>query len=204
VQSTIHTKQDKARNATLLTKLAPEIFVLGSPERRRELWTEGPGVVLMRTEREKVTGDMRAQIAAGWVGAGAPTRIARDHGLDNLRAVAGSNAGSSCRALADDDERCPVGWMRLVIVARRSHAAKSRWRAALPSAVGTSIEPRLRPLQVMPRPTEAARDYRLQFPASGGIGILVLCLQDPPNCPSTIQSHSPGARTWDLTLLIAP
>src|SRR5262249_6136622 len=79
---------------------------------------------------------------------------------------------------------------------------KSRWRAALPSAVGTSIEPRLRPLQVMPRPTEAARDYRLKFPASGGIGILVLCLQDPPNCPSTIQSHSPGARTWNLTRLM--
>jgi N-methylhydantoinase B len=46
--------------------------------------------ILMRNVRfsEKVMGDIRAQVAAGWVGAEALSRIARDHGLDDLRAVA--------------------------------------------------------------------------------------------------------------------
>src|SRR5262245_35806187 len=37
---------------------------------------------------EKVMGDIREQLAAGWVGAKALTRIAQDHGLEDLRAVA--------------------------------------------------------------------------------------------------------------------
>src|SRR5262249_25511057 len=37
---------------------------------------------------EKVMGDIRAQLAAGWVGAEALTRIAQDHRLEDLHAVA--------------------------------------------------------------------------------------------------------------------
>jgi N-methylhydantoinase B len=46
--------------------------------------------ILTRNVRfsEKVMGDIRAQVAAGWVGSEALVRIARDHGLDDLRAVA--------------------------------------------------------------------------------------------------------------------
>jgi N-methylhydantoinase B len=46
--------------------------------------------ILTRNVRfsEKVMGDIRAQIAAGWVGTEALVRIARDNGLDDLRAVA--------------------------------------------------------------------------------------------------------------------
>jgi N-methylhydantoinase B len=46
--------------------------------------------ILTRNVRfsEKVMGDIRAQIAAGWVGTEALVRITRDHGLDDLRAVA--------------------------------------------------------------------------------------------------------------------
>src|SRR5215467_469390 len=46
--------------------------------------------ILTRNVRfsEKVMGDIRAQVAAGWVGAEALVRIARDHGLDDLRSVA--------------------------------------------------------------------------------------------------------------------
>ena len=46
--------------------------------------------ILARNVRfsEKVMGDIRAQVAAGWVGAEALVRIARDHGLDDLRGVA--------------------------------------------------------------------------------------------------------------------
>src|SRR5580704_1908081 len=46
--------------------------------------------ILTRNVRfsEKVMGDIRAQVAAGWVGTEALVRIARDHGLDDLRAVA--------------------------------------------------------------------------------------------------------------------
>src|SRR5215471_1320930 len=46
--------------------------------------------ILTRNVRfsEKVMGDIRAQVAAGWVGAEALVRIARDNGLENLRAVA--------------------------------------------------------------------------------------------------------------------
>jgi N-methylhydantoinase B len=46
--------------------------------------------ILMRNVRfsEKVMGDIRAQVAAGWVGTEALVRIARDHGLDDLRGVA--------------------------------------------------------------------------------------------------------------------
>jgi N-methylhydantoinase B len=46
--------------------------------------------ILTRNVRfsEKVMGDIRAQVAAGWVGTEALARIARDHGLDDLRAVA--------------------------------------------------------------------------------------------------------------------
>ena len=46
--------------------------------------------ILTRNVRfsEKVMGDIRAQIAAGWVGIEALARIARDNDLDDLRAVA--------------------------------------------------------------------------------------------------------------------
>jgi N-methylhydantoinase B len=46
--------------------------------------------ILTRNVRfsEKVMGDIRAQVAAGWVGTEALVRIARDHGLDDLRGVA--------------------------------------------------------------------------------------------------------------------
>jgi N-methylhydantoinase B len=46
--------------------------------------------ILTRNVRfsEKVMGDIRAQVAAGWVGTEALVRIARDHGLDDLRSVA--------------------------------------------------------------------------------------------------------------------
>ena len=46
--------------------------------------------ILARNVRfsEKVMGDIRAQVAAGWVGTEALVRIARDHRLDDLRAVA--------------------------------------------------------------------------------------------------------------------
>src|SRR5262249_44327049 len=46
--------------------------------------------ILTRNVRfsEKVMGDIRAQVAAGWVGTEALVRIAHDHGLDDLRAVA--------------------------------------------------------------------------------------------------------------------
>jgi N-methylhydantoinase B len=46
--------------------------------------------ILTRNVRfsEKVMGDIRAQVAAGWVGTEALARIARDHGLDDLRGVA--------------------------------------------------------------------------------------------------------------------
>ena len=43
--------------------------------------------ILTRNVRfsEKVMGDIRAQLAAGWVGAEALARIARDYQLDDLR-----------------------------------------------------------------------------------------------------------------------
>src|ERR1700674_4530959 len=46
--------------------------------------------ILARNVRfsEKVVGDIRAQVAAGWVGTEALVRIARDYGLDDLRGVA--------------------------------------------------------------------------------------------------------------------
>jgi len=46
--------------------------------------------LLMRNVRfgEKVMGDIRAQIASCWVGAEALVRIAKDHGLEDLRTVA--------------------------------------------------------------------------------------------------------------------
>jgi N-methylhydantoinase B len=46
--------------------------------------------ILTRNVRfsEKVMGDIRAQVAAGWVGTEALVRIVRDHGLDDLRGVA--------------------------------------------------------------------------------------------------------------------
>jgi N-methylhydantoinase B len=46
--------------------------------------------ILRRNVRfsEKVMGDIRAQLAAGWVGAEALTRIAQDHRLEDLHAVA--------------------------------------------------------------------------------------------------------------------
>jgi N-methylhydantoinase B len=46
--------------------------------------------ILTRNVRfsEKVMGDIRAQVAAGWVGTEALGRIARDYGLDDLRGVA--------------------------------------------------------------------------------------------------------------------
>jgi N-methylhydantoinase B len=58
---------------------------------------------------EKVMGDIRAQIAAGWVGAEALTRIARDHGLDNLRAVADEIIARSERAMRAGIAQLPKG-----------------------------------------------------------------------------------------------
>jgi N-methylhydantoinase B len=58
---------------------------------------------------EKVMGDIRAQIAAGWVGAEALTRIAREHRLDNLRAVADEIIARSERAMRAGIARLPNG-----------------------------------------------------------------------------------------------
>ena len=58
---------------------------------------------------EKVMGDIRAQIAAGWVGAEALTRIARDHGLDDLRAVADEIIGRSERSMRAGIAKLPHG-----------------------------------------------------------------------------------------------
>jgi N-methylhydantoinase B len=58
---------------------------------------------------EKVMGDIRAQIAAGWVGAEALTRIARDHGLANLRAVADEIIARSERAMRAGIAQLPRG-----------------------------------------------------------------------------------------------
>ena len=58
---------------------------------------------------EKVMGDIRAQIAAGWVGAEALTRIVRDHGLDNLRAVADEIIARTERAMRAGIARLPKG-----------------------------------------------------------------------------------------------
>lgn len=58
---------------------------------------------------EKVMGDIRAQIAAGWVGAEALTRIARDHLLDDLRPVADEIIGRSERAMRTGIAKLPRG-----------------------------------------------------------------------------------------------
>lgn len=58
---------------------------------------------------EKVMGDIRAQIAAGWVGAEALTRIAREHRLDDLRAVADEIIARSERAMRAGIARLPKG-----------------------------------------------------------------------------------------------
>ncbi|MSO77670.1 MAG: hydantoinase B/oxoprolinase family protein [Alphaproteobacteria bacterium] len=58
---------------------------------------------------EKVMGDIRAQIAAGWVGAEALTRIAHEYGLDDLRAVADEIIARSERAMRAGIARLPQG-----------------------------------------------------------------------------------------------
>jgi N-methylhydantoinase B len=57
--------------------------------------------ILRRNVRfsEKVMGDIRAQLAAGWVGAEALTRIAQDHRLEDLHAVANEIIDRSERAM---------------------------------------------------------------------------------------------------------
>jgi N-methylhydantoinase B len=57
--------------------------------------------ILTRNVRfsEKVMGDIRAQLAAGWVGAEALVRIVRDYQLDDLHAVADEIIGRSEQAM---------------------------------------------------------------------------------------------------------
>lgn len=58
---------------------------------------------------EKVMGDIRAQIAAGWVGTEALVKIARDHGLDDLRAVADEIIARSERSMRAGIAKLPKG-----------------------------------------------------------------------------------------------
>ena len=67
--------------------------------------------ILTRNVRfsEKVMGDIRAQVAAGWVGAEALTRIARDHALDDLRGVADAIIARSEAAMRAGIAALPKG-----------------------------------------------------------------------------------------------
>jgi N-methylhydantoinase B/oxoprolinase/acetone carboxylase alpha subunit len=67
--------------------------------------------ILARNVRfsEKVMGDIRAQLAAGWVGAEALTRIARDHQLDDLRGVSDEIVSRSERAMRAGIRTLPNG-----------------------------------------------------------------------------------------------
>jgi N-methylhydantoinase B/oxoprolinase/acetone carboxylase alpha subunit len=67
--------------------------------------------ILTRNVRfsEKVMGDIRAQLAAGWVGAEALTRIACDHQLDDLRGVADEIVSRSERAMRAGIRTLPDG-----------------------------------------------------------------------------------------------
>lgn len=67
--------------------------------------------ILTRNVRfsEKVMGDIRAQLAAGWVGAEALARIAREHELDDLRAVADEIIARSERSMRAGIAALPQG-----------------------------------------------------------------------------------------------
>ena len=67
--------------------------------------------ILTRNVRfsEKVMGDIRAQVAAGWVGTEALVRIARDHGLDDLRGVADEIIARSEQSMRAGIRRLPKG-----------------------------------------------------------------------------------------------
>jgi N-methylhydantoinase B len=67
--------------------------------------------ILTRNVRfsEKVMGDIRAQLAAGWVGAEALTRIARDHDLEDLRSVGDEIIARSERAMRAGIRSLPKG-----------------------------------------------------------------------------------------------
>jgi len=86
--------------------IIPLMHLYRAGQRNDELFT-----ILERNVRfaEKVTGDIRAQIAAGWVGAEALTRIARDHGLDNLRGVADEIITRSERSMRAGIDLLPKG-----------------------------------------------------------------------------------------------
>jgi N-methylhydantoinase B len=96
--------------------LSEEVFEEGLIIPLMHLYRAGErnGVLFSILERnvrfaEKVMGDIRAQIAAGWVGAEALTRIVRDHGLDNLRAVADEIIARTERAMRAGIARLPTG-----------------------------------------------------------------------------------------------
>ena len=86
--------------------IIPLMHLYRAGQRNDELFT-----ILERNVRfaEKVTGDIRAQIAAGWVGAEALMRIARDHGLDNLRGVADEIIARSERSMRVGIDQLPKG-----------------------------------------------------------------------------------------------
>src|SRR6185295_8266351 len=67
--------------------------------------------ILTRNVRfsEKVMGDIRAQLAAGWVGAEELARIARDHRLEDLHAVADEIIGRSEQAMRAGIASLPRG-----------------------------------------------------------------------------------------------
>jgi N-methylhydantoinase B len=67
--------------------------------------------ILTRNVRfsEKVMGDIRAQLAAGWVGAEALAQIARDYRLEDLRAVADEIIGRSEHAMRAGIALLPKG-----------------------------------------------------------------------------------------------
>ena len=67
--------------------------------------------ILTRNVRfsEKVMGDIRAQLAAGWVGSEALSRIAREHRLDDLRAIADEIIARSERSMRAGIGALPKG-----------------------------------------------------------------------------------------------
>src|ERR1700730_205923 len=141
--------------------------------------------ILTRNVRfsEKVMGDIRAQVAAGWVGTEALVRIARDHGLYDLRGVAADIISRSERS------------MRAVIAAR----PKGTFSKSMPVEIGGVDEPgrielaltigegaivadfaRTRPQ--MPRPVNSPINYTRAYVA---VPLKMICDPELPNNEGT-------------------
>jgi N-methylhydantoinase B len=150
--------------------------------------------ILTRNVRfsEKVMGDIRAQVAAGWVGTEALVRIARDHRLDDLRAVADEIIARSEQSMRAGIRRLPKGtFVKSMLVEIGGTDEPGKIQLALTVADDTLTADFAGTSPQVRRPVNSPMNYTRAYVA---VPLKMICDPELPNNEGTyrpLEIHAP-------------